>query len=104
MRFTLPLVALAAFAVPAAAAQDIVTVRIGYGDVDVTTSEGRAALEARIDARLKKACTLEGTARYTHGRATVDSQCVTEARAAATAEIERVAARGARVGRAVAAN
>eukprot|EP01036_Dinobryon_divergens_P011880 gene11880-15993_t len=58
---TLPLLALAALAAPAAAEQ-VVTVKIGYGDVDVTTAEGRAALEARIDARLKKACALPAAA------------------------------------------
>ncbi len=104
MRFTLPLIALAAFAVPAAAAAETVTVRVGYGDVDVTTTEGRAALEARIDARLKKACALEGAARYTHGRTAIDSRCLTEARASAKAEIERVAMNEARGARTVAAN
>jgi UrcA family protein len=103
MRFTLPLIALAAFAVPAAA-EETVTVRIGYGDVDVATTEGRAALEARIEARLKKACALEGTARYTHGRTTVDGKCLTEARAAAKAELERVALRETRGAGGLAAN
>lgn len=104
MRFTLPLIALAAFALPAAAADDIVTVRVGYGDVDVTTTEGRAALESRIEARLKKVCALEGAARYTYGRTAMDSKCLTEARAAAKAEIERVAMLETRGARAVAAN
>lgn len=107
MRFTLPLIALAAIAAPAVAApaaDETVTVRIAYGDVDVTSTEGRAALEARIDATLRKACALEGTARYAHGRAAIDGKCVAEARTAALAEVERVAALEARSGRAVAAN
>lgn len=103
MRFTLPLIALAALAAPAVA-EDTVTVRVGYGDVDVTTTEGRAALEARIDAKLRKACTVDSAARYTYGRPAVDSKCVTEARAAALAEVERVASLQARNGRSVAAN
>ena len=103
MRFILPLLALTAIAAPAAAEQ-VVTVRIGYGDVDVTTTEGRAALEARIDARLKKACALDGAARYTHTRSAVDSKCVADARVAALAEVERVAALQQRSGREVAAN
>lgn len=103
MRFTLPLIALAALATPALA-EDVVTVRVGYGDVDVTTPEGRAALEARIEARLKKACKLEAASRYTHTRSAVDSKCVADARVAARAEIERVAATEARSGREVAAN
>ena len=103
MRFILPLIALAALAAPAAAEQ-VVTVKIGYGDVDVTTAEGRAALEARIDARLKKACAARSAARYTHGGKAVDSKCFADARVAALAEVERVAALQQRSGRAVAAN
>ena len=88
----------------APSADDTVTVRISYGDVDVTTAEGRAALEARINAKLRKACTVEGSARYTYGRASADSKCVADARTAALAEVERVAALQARNGRAIAAN
>ena len=105
MRFTLSLIALAALAAPAAsAAEKIVTVRIDYADVDVTTAEGRAALEARIEARLRKACSLEAAARYSFSRADVDSKCLSDARTAARAEIERVAAAEVRSGREVAAN
>ena len=106
MRFTLPLIALAAVAAPVAAepaAEQAVTVRIAYGDVDVATAEGRAALEARIDAKLRKACTVEASGRYTFGRAVVDSKCVADARIAALAEVERVASAEARNGRSVAA-
>ena len=102
MRFVLPLLALAAVAAPAGA--ETVTLRIAYGDVDVTTTEGRAALEARIDASLRKACTLQGTARYSNGRPIIDSKCVTDARTSALAEVERVAALQASNGRKVAAN
>jgi UrcA family protein len=107
MRFTLPLIALAVVAAPVAAepaADQTVTVRIAYGDVDVTTPEGRAALEARIEAKLRKACTVEAAGRYSAGRSSVDSKCVAEARVAALAEVERVAATEARSGRSVAAN
>ena len=107
MRLALPLIALAAIAVPAVAApagDDMVTVRIAYGDVDVTSAEGRATIEARINAKARKACSLVGTARYTHGRVAIDDKCVAEARTAALAEVERVAAAEVRSGRAVAAN
>lgn len=103
MRFTLPLIAIVALAAPAAAEQ-VVTVKIGYGDVDVTTAEGRAALEARIDARLKKACATPAAARYSHSRSAVDSKCVADARVAALAEVEKVVAMQQRSGREVAAN
>jgi UrcA family protein len=106
MRFALPLIALAALAAPAlgAPSEQNVTVKIGYGDVNITTAEGRAALEARIDARVKKACTLVAASRYTHTRKAVDTRCVAEARTAALAEVEKVAALQQRSGRNVAAN
>ncbi len=104
MRFILPLIALAAVAAPAVAAEEVVTVRIAYGDVDVTTKEGRVAIEARINTQLRKACAVETAARYTPSRNAVDSKCVTEARAAALAEVERVAALEVRSGGTVAAN
>jgi len=104
MRFLLPLTALVAVAAPAMAAEEIVTVRIVHGDVDVTTPAGRAALEARIDTHLRKACALPGTARFAHGRDAVDGKCVADARAAALAEIERLAGLGARSSGTVAAN
>lgn len=104
MRFVLPLAALLSVAAPLVAADDVVTVRIGYGDVDVATPEGRAAVEARIDAELRKACTVAGTARFTYGRSAVDAKCMTDARAAALAEVERIASAEGRSGRSVAAN
>lgn len=107
MRFVLPLIALATVAAPAVAApagDDSVTVRIAFGDVDVTSPEGRAVIEARIDAKLRKVCATEISARYTFGRDAVDNKCYAEARTAALAEVERVAALEARSGRAVAAN
>lgn len=107
MRFTFPLIALATIAAPAAAApagEDMVTVRIAYDDVDVTTAEGRAVLEARIAAKVRKACSVENAARYSYGRSVIDAKCAADARVAALAEVERVAALEARSGRAVAAN
>jgi UrcA family protein len=107
MRFALPLLVLAAAAAPALAAPaagDRVTVRIAYGDVDVTSPEGRAAIEARIDAKLRKVCAIENAARYGYGRPVVDEKCLADAKLAALAEVERVAALEARRGRAVAAN
>lgn len=107
MRFTLPLLALAALATPAVAApsgDETVTVRVAYGDVDVTTAEGRAVLEARIESRLRKACTVPSAARYTHARDAIDSKCLADARSVALAEVERVAAVEQRSGRTVAAN
>jgi len=108
MRFILPLIALAIVAAPALAApqagEETVSVRVAYGDVDVSTPEGRAALEARIDAKLRQACKLDATTRYTYGRKLVDEKCVADARTVALAEVERVATAEARRGRAVAAN
>ncbi len=108
MRFILPLAAIAAVAAPVSAAgslaDDIVTVRIAYGDIDLSTSEGRAALEQRVDAQLRKACTIESNSRYGYGRDIVDQKCVADARKAALAEAERIAASRSRAGGLVAAN
>ncbi|WP_084662574.1 UrcA family protein [Erythrobacter sanguineus] len=111
MRFTLPLIALSAVAAITApaiaapqAAEQTVLVRIAYGDIDLTSAEGRAALEARIDAKLRQVCTVQGIGRFSNGRAVRDESCITEARTAALAEVERVAAYEARRGRAIAAN
>ncbi|MEL6528993.1 MAG: UrcA family protein [Pseudomonadota bacterium] len=108
MRFTLPLVALAALATPTIAAaqpsEDIVTVAIAYGDIDLTTEQGRAALEQRVDESVRKACTVKSKSRYALGRDVLDNRCIAEARAAALAEVERLAAAEMRGGRQAAAN
>ena len=100
MRFVLPTLALAAVAAPALAApqtnEETVSVRIDVADIDLATSEGRAELEARIDAKLRKACTIESAARYTYGRDVIDQKCVADARATALAQAERVASARAR--------
>jgi len=111
MRFSLPLVALAAIstlgAAPAAAApqpaEEVVTVRIAFGDLDLSKAEDRAVLEQRVDARLRKACTITPRPSYVI-TPVVDEKCVNDARAEALAEVERIAAAKARRGREVAAN
>jgi len=109
MRLVLPLIALAAVAAPAVAAPAIertvdVPVRIAYGDLDITSAEGRAVLEARIDAELRKACSAEGNGKLAYGLSTVDPLCVAKARNVALAQVERAVAAQTRSGRAVAAN
>ncbi|MCU0947445.1 MAG: UrcA family protein [Porphyrobacter sp.] len=104
MRFTLPLIALAAAATPAIAAEQVVDVRVSYADLDVTSDAGRTALESRVAAKLRKACAAEGVSRYNFNRTARDEQCVAEGLAAAKAEVERVAATQQRRGREVAAN
>ncbi|MBV7265303.1 UrcA family protein [Erythrobacter ani] len=106
MRFTLPLLALAAVAAPLSAqtGEQIVDVRIAIADINLNTAEGRAALEQRIDAQLEKACTVASNSRYDYGRDVIDEKCFSDARADALAKVERVAANQARAGREVAAN
>ncbi|MEQ8411808.1 MAG: UrcA family protein [Erythrobacter sp.] len=107
MRLALPLIALAALAAPAVAApqgtNDVVTVRIAYDDLDLAKAKDRAVLEQRVDAQLRRACTLPSRPAYVVGPL-VDEKCVDEARTVALAEVERVAAAEARRGREVAAN
>lgn len=104
MRFTLPLIALAAVATPALATEKVVDVRVSYADIDVTSEAGRAALESRVAAKLRKVCADEGVSRYNFSRATRDEKCVADGIAAAKIEVERVAAAQQRRGREVAAN
>lgn len=108
MRFALSLVALATVATPVAAevsSSDTTTVpvRISYADIDVTSAEGRAVLEQRFEAKLRKACTIENT-RYVYGRKIVDQKCVADARAQAMEAVQQVAAREARGSRQASAN
>ncbi|QUL37050.1 UrcA family protein [Erythrobacter sp. JK5] len=108
MRFTLPIIALAALAAPLAAAPQtdvaIVDVRISYVDIDLSTPEGRATLEQRVETSVRKACTIESKSRFTYGRAILDEKCFADARVLALAEVERIAAAETRAGREVAAN
>ena len=108
MRSILPIIALAAVAAPAAAAPQsdevIVTVRIAHGDIDLSTEEGRAKFEERVEAHLRKACTIESNSRYGYGRDILDAKCVAEARSTALAEAERLIAARSRAGGEVAAN
>jgi UrcA family protein len=107
MRFALPFIALAALAAPAVAApqgpNEVVTVRIAFDDLDLASAEDRAELEQRVDAQLRRACTLPSRPSYVVGPL-VDEKCVKEARTEALAEVERIAAAKARRGREVAAN
>ena len=104
MRFTFPLIALAALATPVAAAagEATVDVRINIAGVDMDSAEGRAEIEARIEAAARKACTVESA--YSYTGSVVDQRCVAEARAEALTEVERIAAANSRAGNALAAN
>ncbi|MDJ0641301.1 MAG: UrcA family protein [Erythrobacter sp.] len=108
MRFALPLLAFAAVAAPvhatSLASDEVVTVRIAIGDIDLATENGREKFEQRAEARLRKACTIESNSRYGFGRDIVDAKCLAEARTAALAEAERVLATRSRAGGQVAAN
>lgn len=104
MRFTLPLIALAALATPAFAAEEVVDVRVSFADLDLGSDAGRAALETRIAQELRKVCVVEGAGRYATGRSKRDSKCVAEGLAMAKVEVERVASLQQRRGREVAAN
>lgn len=104
MRFSLPLIALAALATPVVAAETVVDVRVSYADLDVTTEAGRTALESRVAAKLRQVCSGQGAPRYSFNRSQRDETCVAEGLAAAKVEVERVAAMQQRRGREVAAN
>ena len=110
MRFVLtaPALALALVtaATPAAFAADVaeetVTVRVDIADLDLSSADDRAVLEARVEAELREACTT--SSRYSFGRDILDEKCLADARSAALAQVERIAASDARSGGAVSAN
>ncbi len=105
MRTIATILAAVALAVPAAAAEpEAVTVRISTAGIDLTTAEGRAKLEERITAKVRKACTIGTASRYNYGRPVLDQACIAEARAEALAKAERVAAAKSAGGRQVSAN
>ncbi|WP_197409546.1 UrcA family protein [Erythrobacter sp. YT30] len=108
MRFTLPLIALAAAAAPVAAATPAdtttVPVRVSYADIDVSTAEGRKALEERIESKLREACTIVDSSRFAYGRPVLDDKCFNDARAEAMQAVAQVAANAARGGRQASAN
>ena len=108
MRTILSVLALTALTAPAFAApqsaKETVTVRIQTADIDVTTTEGRAELEARIESKVRTACTVSKASRYFYGRAVLDETCISKARADALAEVERLALSKQGGGRQVSAN
>lgn len=108
MRFILPAIALGLVASPAAASanlnETVVTVRVDFSDIDLSTEAGRDQLNDRIETELRDACTVTTNARYGFGRKIVDQKCLSDARTAAIAEVERFAALDARAGGQVAAN
>jgi len=108
MRTILSVLALTALTAPAFAApqtaEETVTVRIQTAGIDVTTTEGRAELEARIETKVRTACTVSKASRYSYGRTVLDEACISKARAEALAEVERLALSKQGGGRQVAAN
>ena len=64
------------FSAPAAFAG---TVEVQYKDLDLTTTEGQAALEGRIDLAAKKVCRSERPATGTHLNSAVDQTCYRQA-------------------------
>jgi len=109
MRFTLSTAALAlALIVPVTAAtaagEETVTVRVDLADIDLSSSEGREAAEARLNDELRAACTIKANPRYSFGRDVVDQKCLSDARNSALTQVERIVASETRSGGAVAAN
>ena len=79
MRIVLPAFALACAATPAAAEPVTVTVKVPYGDLDLTKPAGRATLDARLDRAARKACGRAAPARDLTG-AQMRRACLAEAR------------------------
>lgn len=103
-----PIVLAALLSTPALAAprdaEELVTLRVPYADLDLVKEADRAALEARVAARLRQVCRQTTISRYTLGRAAVDQKCVADGIAAAKFEVERLATTAQPRGREMAAN
>ena len=107
MRLLLPLAACAAITAPLAAApaeSDVVEVRIALDNVDLGNAAERAALERRIETRLREACSRPAPAWYDRARSLLDQTCLADARKAASAQLEQAALAQVRAGREVSAN
>ncbi|MEP0189609.1 MAG: UrcA family protein [Erythrobacter sp.] len=110
MRFTLSLLAIAAIATPAVAQPGAanetvaVTVKISTVGLDLSTNEGRKALNARIESKLRKACEIENASAFSFGGKTIDRACLANARTQARAKAAELAGISSRSGREVAAN
>lgn len=81
--------ALAVFASPAIANTkgDVVEVRVAYGDLDINSAAGRAALEARIEREVRQAC--EVRAPLGRQAPQTDWDCVATAKSEALAQVDR---------------
>lgn len=92
MRYALPLIAIAAIATPSvAAAEEVVTVSIATADLDLTTKQGRKALDARIEVELRKACKIEKSRSASlFGSGSIDRICLVNARAKARAQVKKL--------------
>jgi UrcA family protein len=108
MRLTAYFISFAAITAPVMAApqaaDEIVTVRVPYVDLDLATKTDRTALEARVAAGLRQACKARWGSRYTLGRSPVDEKCLADGIAATKIEVERLAAAEQWRGREVATN
>jgi UrcA family protein len=74
-----------ATAVPASAAPRSVEVK--YADLDLSTPEGQAKLDQRVDRAAKGVCTSYGTMTGTFRTASVDEKCYQEALAKLKAQL-----------------
>ncbi len=104
MKLATAAIVLSALIASPVAAQDLVTVEVKTNSAELASAQGRAALEARIEATARQACAIETASRYNYGRTVVDLQCVAEARAAALAEVDRLVAVAELEGRQIASN
>lgn len=102
LKSVLSVVLLAAAAAPSLATApqpSLRTVSVGYSDLDLARPEGRARLEARIEAAVRRVCGDEGVRGL--ASSTQASRCMASTRAAAERSIAvAVAARGRQPGEA----
>lgn len=81
-----PVIAALTFAAPALAKVEVVEIRVSHADIDLTTAEGRAALEKRVQLLAREACEIADP--LGRAPAKTDWNCVTESKRAALAQVK----------------
>lgn len=83
--------AIAAIATPALAGPaDVPTKEVSFGDLDLTTAAGQAALDRRIDVAARKVCHMDDMRTATRLKSRERQECYDKARASAANQIAAI--------------
>lgn len=86
-------IALVATATPAIAGpMDVPTQKVSYADLDLTSPEGQAVLDRRIDAAARKVCAMDEIRTSTRIKSRESKACYAKARASAANQVAGIVA------------